>query len=134
MRVLAEIEAAAIPQVLVMNKVDLLPDGFIDPGAVQSRALGDAGRELHAAAVGISALGGTGLDELLKAIDERLPFDPVVEATFRFDVSDGARIAMVHAHGRILDSRFGEDFCELRAEVPESFRSRLAGFVVPSSS
>jgi GTP-binding protein HflX len=131
-RVLAEIEAAAIPQVLVLNKLDQLPEGDADPGSVRSRALGEAGRELHAPAVSISALHGNGLDALLRLIDGRLPFDPIVEATFRLPVSDGARIALVHASGRVLASQFGADFCELRAQVPESVRNRLAGFIVPS--
>ena len=132
LRVLGEIEAAAIPQVLVLNKVDLLAEGYGDPGAVRSRVLGEAGRQLHAPAVGVSALAGTGVDGLLRAIDETLPFDRIVETTFRFKVSDGERIARVHASGRVLDSQFGEEYCELRAEVPESLRSRLAAYIVPA--
>jgi GTP-binding protein HflX len=130
LRVLAEIDAGAIPQVLVLNKLDLLPDGYEDPGAVRSRTLGETGRELHAPAIGASALDGTGMDGLLNSIDQALPVDPIVETTFRFNVSDGARIARVHAAGRVLDSHFDDVFCELRAEVPESLRSRLAEFVV----
>jgi GTP-binding protein HflX len=131
-RVLAEIDAAAIPQVLVLNKLDLLPDNGDDPGAIRSRTLGEAGHELHAPAVGVSALKGAGLDGLLKAIDQTLPFDPIIETTFRFKVSDGARIAQVHAAGRVLESHFDDELCQLRAEVPESLRTRLAEFVVPA--
>jgi GTP-binding protein HflX len=130
MRVLGEIDAAGIPQVLVLNKLDLLPGGDHDTGAIRSRTLGESGREMQATAAGVSALSGEGVGGLLKAIDQALPFDPIVEATFRFKVSDGARIARVHAAGRVLHSRFDDAFCELRAEVPESLRIRLAEFVV----
>jgi GTP-binding protein HflX len=132
LRVLADIEAAEVPQILVLNKVDLLPEGEADAGAARTRALGDAGRSVNAPAAAISAMRGTGIDGLLKTIDDALPFDPIVETIFRFDVSDGARIALVHASGRVLDSRYDPEFCELRAEVPASVRDRLSAFVVPA--
>lgn len=133
LKVLEEIEAASIPQVLVLNKVDLLPQSEVDPGAAGARALGDAGRQMHAPAVAISALSGNGLAGLLKVIDEALPFDPLIETRFRFAASDGAHIAMVHASGRVLDAEYGPEECELRAEVPESLRTKLAQFVLPTS-
>jgi GTP-binding protein HflX len=129
--VLGEIEAGDIPQVLVLNKIDRLPEADLaDAGAVRNRALGEAGRELHAPAVGISALTGAGIDGLLAAIDESLPFDAVVETTFRLPVSDGRRIALLHASGRVLEARYTGDYAEFRAEAPQSLVRRLAEFVV----
>jgi hypothetical protein len=36
---------------------------------------------------------------------------------------------MLHELGRVLDVRYGETFCDVDAEVPESLRQRLAAFV-----
>src|SRR5689334_20339054 len=53
--VLAEIGASAIPQILVMNKLDLLP-GDPDPAALGRRLLGDSGGAAPPRAVAISAV------------------------------------------------------------------------------
>jgi GTP-binding protein HflX len=130
-KVLDEIEAGAIPQVLVLNKIDRLPDGGQgDAGAARSRAVGEPGREIHAPAVGISALTGAGIDGLLEAIDKALPFDTVVETRFRLPVSDGQRIALLHAAGRVLEARYDEEYAEFRVEAPQSLVRRLEEFIV----
>ena len=36
---------------------------------------------------------------------------------------------MLHELGRVLDVRYGEKFCNVDAEVPESLRQRLAAFI-----
>jgi GTP-binding protein HflX len=119
-RVLAEIKAAAIPHVMVLNKIDRLAEGQGSLSAIRV--------ESSAPAVRVSALTGAGIDDLLKAVDKVLPFDPLVETTFRFPLSEGAGIAMVHAAGRVLETRYDAEFCELRAEVPESLMKRLSEF------
>jgi GTP-binding protein HflX len=124
-RVLAEIGAEGAPQILVVNKVDRLEDHDFD--ALCRRLLGDA-REAHAAtrAIPVSAATGEGLDRLLAAIDDLLPFDPVVRARFEFSLSDsGARLAMLHEFGRVLETRYEEETCLVEAEVPESVRRRM---------
>src|SRR5947209_6302503 len=72
--VLAEIGAAGIPQLLVLNKLDRLEQADLDVESTGRRLL--AGHE--ARAVAISALRGEGIDRLLGIIDEVLPFDPLV--------------------------------------------------------
>jgi GTP-binding protein HflX len=124
-RVLSEIGAEAAPQILVVNKVDRLADRDFD--ALCRRLLGDA-REAHAAtrAIPVSAATGEGLDRLLAAIDDLLPFDPVVRARFEFSLSDsGARLAMLHEFGRVLETRYEQEVCLVEAEVPESVRRRM---------
>jgi len=111
LKVLAEIDAAAIPQLLVLNKVDRLPE---------AEAHVDATRR-----VAISALTGYGIDRLLGAIDEVLPFDPIVRTHLRLPLSDGARISMVHDLGRVLETRYVGDSCEMEVEIPESLLRRL---------
>jgi GTP-binding protein HflX len=132
-KVLAEIGAAEIPQILVMNKVDRLPAGEVEAGGeggaetVARRLLAGAGMTAETRAVGISALTGAGMDRLLRIIDETLPLDPVVRARFRLPLGDGATMALLHEYGRVLETRYGEDWCEVESEIPESLKRRLAG-------
>lgn len=129
LQVLAEIDAGTIPQLLVLNKVDRLPAAETDVEAARRRLLGDSGTAAGARAVAISALTGRGIDGLLAAIDEVLPFDPIVRVRLRLPLSEGARISMVHDLGRVLEKRYEGDACEMDVEIPESLRRRLAGFV-----
>jgi GTP-binding protein HflX len=113
-KVLAEIEAQSIPQILVLNKVDRLPGEAV-------------ARHFPAPAVEISALTGAGVDRLLAAIDEALPLDPIVCATLRFATADGASLALLHEFGRVLQTRYSEDGGEVEVdvEIPESLKRRL---------
>jgi GTP-binding protein HflX len=124
-KVLAEIGAAAVPQIVVMNKVDRLPSGAGDTAAIRSRLLSESVRHPDTRAVGISALSGAGIDHLLEAIDEALPLDPIVRSTFRLPVADGATLAMLHQFGRVLEVRYEGEYCDVDAEVPESVARRL---------
>jgi GTP-binding protein HflX len=108
-----------------MNKLDRLPDGEADPGALKRRLLGDSTGDVDARAVAISALSGSGMDELLAAVDDALPVDPVVRAKFRIPAGDGATLAMLHEFGRVLSTKYVEDQCEIEAEAPESLMRRL---------
>ena len=124
-KVLAEIGAAEIPQVLVMNKIDRLPEGEGDFEALRRRLLGGEGGTPEAHAVAVSALTGTGVDRLLARIDEMLPLDPIVRTTLRLPLGDGATLALLHEFGRVLDTRYEQDHCQVEAEIPESLRRRL---------
>jgi GTP-binding protein HflX len=115
-KVLAEIGAAEIPQILVLNKIDRAPPG---------RLLSEAGGRQHTRAVGISALTGEGTDQLLAAIDEVLPVDPIVRQTFHLASGDGATLALLHEFGRVLETRYVGEDCEVEADVPESLKRRL---------
>jgi GTP-binding protein HflX len=125
-KVLAEIGAQSIPQILVMNKLDRLPGKIsdADAAALGRRLLGDAAAETQA--VPISALTGQGLEHLLAAIDQQLRLDPVVRAHFRVPLAEsGATLAMLHEFGRVLGVRYSGHECEIEAETPESVRRRL---------
>lgn len=130
LKVLAEIDAASIPQLLVLNKMDMLPEAGTDVEAYRSRLLGDSGAAAESRAVAVSALTGQGIDGLLAAIDEVLPFDPIVRARLRVPLGESARISMVHDLGRVLDTRYVGDACEMEVEIPESLRRRLARFII----
>ncbi len=131
-KVLHEIGAAALPQLLVLNKMDQLPGTGIDPETVRQRLVGEASPEKPVRAVAISALSGTGIDALLAAMDEVLPFDPVVHATFRFPIEEGAKISLEHDRAKVLATRYENGYCEMEAEVSESLMRRLAAYTVGS--
>ena len=123
LKVLSEIGAGRIPQLLVLNKADRLPAGEPQPGSnIASR--------VNAPSAVISALTGAGMDDLLRKIDEILPFDPVQRVHFRFPLAEGANIALLHELARVAEIRYSADCCEVDADVPESLRLRLAEFVL----
>jgi GTP-binding protein HflX len=127
LEVLVEIGASHSPQLLVLNKIDRLPPGQADIEILRNRMLSGSGHSRGIRAAGVSALTGEGLPELLRLIDEVLPFDPLVRARFRFRASDGASIHLLHEFGRVISTRYEDDQCIIEAETPESLRNRLAG-------
>lgn len=126
-KVLAEIGAGEAPQVLVLNKVDLLEAAGGDAEAVRQRVLG--GVALNARAVALSARTGLGLDRLLEVVDEVLDLDPVLPATFYFPFRDGAEIHLLYEHSVVTARRYHSDGCIIEARVPESLIRRLGRYV-----
>jgi GTP-binding protein HflX len=129
LEVLAEIGAGQIPQLLVLNKIDRLPDGSADAVHMAQRLGVPTASTLSAPSVAISALTGEGLDRLTETIDRVLPFDPVLRVQFRFPVEEGAGMSLVHELGRVLDVRYSERSCDIDAEVPTSLKQKLERFV-----
>jgi GTPase len=127
LKVLAEIGAAGIPQILVMNKMDRVPGSEADPATLARRLLGGHGAQSPTPAAGIAALTGAGMDRLLETIDEVLPLDPIIRTTLRLSSGDGATLAMLHEFGRVLSTRYLDEdgSVEVEAEVPESLKRRL---------
>lgn len=123
--VLTEIGAAAIPQILVINKMDRFSGGAADSESMRRRLLSGTGSHHEARAVAVSALTGEGVDGLLSLIDTVLPLDPIVRTTLRLPAGDGATLALLHEFGRVLSTRYEDDSCEVDAEVPESLKRRL---------
>jgi GTPase len=128
---LAEIGAAATPQILVLNKADLIP-GDPDAAALARRILGDPEQQ-PAGAVAISAATGAGFEALLQKIDEVLSLDPLSACVFRFPISEGAPLHLLHEHAQVLATRYSGDTCEVEANVPESIRRRLERYLIPDS-
>lgn len=112
LKVLAEIGAAEIPQLLVLNKMDRV--GAARP--VLERPM---------RSVEISALTGAGIDGLLAAVDEMLPLDPIVRSTLRFSAGDGATLALLHEFGRVLATRYEGELVEADVELPDSIRKAI---------
>lgn len=124
-KVLSEIGAAEIPRLLVLNKIDLAPEAAVDPQAWAARAGGPA----PVGAVAVSARTGQGLDRLLEAIDRTLASDSLETVTFRFPAGEISHLSRLYEFGRVLAVRYDERGCEVRAEVPRSWRARLAAYV-----
>jgi GTP-binding protein HflX len=130
LKVLAEIEAGAAPQLLVLNKTDLLPQGQADADALRCRLMAGVESKTETRAVALSARTGRGIERLLKVTDELLPLDPVTRATFRVPAGDGATLNLLHELGRVQAMRYEGADCIVEAEVPQSLRNRLAPYVI----
>jgi GTPase len=126
---LNEIGAASTPQILVLNKADLIGE-HPDVAALARRILGDPEHQ-PAGAVAISAATGAGFAGLLEKIDEILSLDPVSPFVFRFPISEGASLHLLHEYAQVSSIRYDEDGCEVEAMVPESIKRRLERFLVP---
>ena len=117
-KVLLQLGLSARPRLHVLNKIDRL-----DPEI----------RKVMSATNGkvyVSALDGTGLQELLQRVDETMPVDPVQRLRLSIPLADGRKLALVHGLGRVLHSEVRDSKMVLDAEVPESLVRRLR--LVPS--
>jgi GTP-binding protein HflX len=117
--VLAEIDAARVPELLVYHKADLAPD--------------EAGRlvRTHPGSVAASSRTGEGIDDLLVAIGDRLrAATEVVELLVPYDRGDV--LASVHREGEVLVEQADELAMRVRARLDEAAATRLRDFVVPA--
>jgi GTP-binding protein HflX len=111
--VLHEIEAAEIPELMVFNKVDLATPATVD------RLL-----ERWPGSVAVSAVTGTGVDELVARVGDRLrSLSPVVELVIPYDRGD--LLAAAHRAGEIIDERPGEGGMYLRGRFDEASIGRF---------
>lgn len=115
--VLAEIGAAAVPELFVWNKVDL------------DRPTATRLATSHPGSVVVSARTGEGVDDLLQAVSDRLrAMTPVVELDVPFERGDV--LAEIHREGEVLVESAGERSMSVRARLDDAARARLAPFVV----
>ena len=111
--VLAEIGAAGVPEIVVINKAD-----SADLIEVKGLCLAESG------SVVVSARDGTGMAELLAAIEGALPRrDLEVRALVPYGRSD--LVARVHREGEVLVLQHGDRGTELTARVPPDLAAAL---------
>jgi GTP-binding protein HflX len=127
--VLTDIGADQTRQILVLNKMDQIGSAS-DTENLEQRILGEVKTGARTEAVPVSARTGLGFDALLQAIDRALPLDPVSRQRFLIPAGEGAPIHLLHERAKVLSSRYRGDVCELEAEVPESIKRQLSGYVV----
>lgn len=115
--VLEEIGAAAIPQILVVNKLDAL-------STAEERRL----QNLWPEAVLISARAGTGLGELLSEIADALS-KGLVTLTLNIPYERGDLVAAAHRLGEVVEEKHDEAGTILDVRLPERVTARFAEFV-----
>jgi GTPase len=114
--VLAEIGAAEVPELIVINKSDAA-----DPIVVERL------RHREKNCVLISARTGAGLDELRDVLEEALPHrDREVRALVPY--SRGDLVARAHEEGEVTRVGHGADGTELEARVPPALAAELEQF------
>jgi GTP-binding protein HflX len=114
--VLGEIDAARVPELVVVNKVDAA-----DPIAVARL------RHLLPGAVFVSARTGEGVEALREQIAAALP-DPAVSVRVLLPFTAGALVSRVHAEGTVLQEEHTAEGTLLSARVPADLAGALAGF------
>lgn len=116
-KVLAEIGAKEVPQLMVFNKIDLLPG--IEPHIQRD----ENGRPVK---VWISAQSGAGIELLHTAMSEILAGSMAVE-TLRVAPQQAKLRSQLYANGFIEAEQIDEDgFYELRVKLPRSDLDRLS--------
>jgi GTP-binding protein HflX len=127
--VLADIGADQTRQILVLNKMDQMESAASDTESLAQRILGEVKASARTEAIPVSARSGAGFSELLQAIDNALPLDPVSLQRFRIPAGEGSLIHLLHEHARVLASQYRDDILEVEAEVPESVKRRLSEYL-----
>ena len=118
-KVLEEIGAGEVPELLVINKSD-----ESDP----SQLLMD-----YPDSIAISARSGDGIDKLLSSVaDELRSVWDVVELAIPFD--KGEVLAQVHREGQVLEERVTEEKMYVQARLDSLSRSRMASFILESEA
>jgi len=119
--VLAEVGAERVPELLVVNKIDVA-----DEESLLSL------KRLWPEAVFVSARTGAGLDDLRAAVEARLPH-PAVEIDVRVPYERGDLVARVHERGEVLRSEHTDEGTELLVRVDEMLAAELAPFAVTAA-
>jgi GTP-binding protein HflX len=115
--VLNEIDAGQVPELIVINKADVA-----DP-----HTLAELTRH-HPGAVVVSARTGLGIEELLTAIEKRLPsLLEDVDVLVPYDRGD--LVSRAHRQGEVVSVEHGETGTRLVAKVPRALAGELQAAV-----
>lgn len=105
---LAELEVDQLPQLIALNKIDLLPEGA-DPRA---------NLDLLHPAVPVSAVTGEGIDELLGAVEAAM-VRYLRPLTVLLPYDRGDLISLLHERGQVDSEEHRGDGVEIFARIPE---------------
>lgn len=122
-RVLSQLDAGDKPQVLVLNKCDLLDRGTRERVVERERFAGGSG-----SVVGVSAKTGEGLGRLLATVDRILSVGRVVRKRLRLPYSEGRVLAMLYRRGRVLDRQDGDTAVDVDVELTPMLADQLSQF------
>ena len=109
-QVLEEIGVGQKPRLLVLNKVDLVPDGLRD--------------HYEHGHVAVSALRGVGLDRLLAAVAQTVG-SPAKKISVTLPSARGDLIAMARRDGEVLSEEYSDGVVAMRARVSPAVAGRL---------
>lgn len=121
--VMAEIDAADLPELLIVNKVDALTSLGAEAAEEVRRLV--AG---HAGSITVSARTGQGIDELLATMGDRLRVaDRVVELVIPW--ARGDVLAAVHREGEIVGEDAGEVSTRIHVVLDDVGKARFREFL-----
>lgn len=115
--VLDELGTAERPQMLVLNKVDLVDE------AQRGRLL-----KVYSEAIEVSAVTGFGLDELVERIERRLAAN-FVKLKLTVPYAKGDVVQHLHDTGKVLSEEHREDGTHLEVEIPKAELPKVSRFV-----
>ncbi|MGH1506309.1 MAG: GTPase HflX [Acidimicrobiales bacterium] len=119
--VLGEIGAAELPELVVFNKADKVgPDGEV--GVVERLV------RQHPGSVGVSAVTGEGVDDVLQAISDALRADTKVYELF-VPWDRGDAIAAAHREGEVQTEETGEKGMTMVVRLESASAKRMAEFI-----
>jgi len=119
--VLGEIDALAVPEVIVVNKIDTAD-------AMTLTRL----RHALPGALFVSARTGEGIEQLRLAVAGALP-DPAVSVRVLMPFTEGALVSRVHSEGTVLEEQHMADGTHLHARVYPDLAGVLAPFAAVSA-
>lgn len=120
--VLAEIDAAQVPEIIVVNKID----------AADPITLARLRHDLPGA-VFVSAATGEGIAALEEAIAAALP-NPEVLVDVLVPFTEGALVSRVHSEGTVLEEEHSEAGTRISARVGPELAGALDGYAVPAGA
>ncbi|MFM1784280.1 MAG: GTPase HflX, partial [Actinomycetota bacterium] len=115
-QVISEVEASAVPELVVLNKADLVSE------ETQVRLRG-----MIPGVMLVSARTGLGMEELEVAIAQLLP-KPDQEFFGVLPYSRGDLVSRIHLQGKVIELQYKESGTEVRAMVKPELYSELKDF------
>jgi GTP-binding protein HflX len=115
--VVKELGAFGKQTLMVFNKIDALTDNDLI----------DVYTKKFPGSVAISARKGTGVSELVQALEDELGAWRL-RSRFRIPQSEAGLIAEIHRVGHVLELRYEGEFAEIVAHTPPELQQKLAPF------
>jgi len=124
--VLKDIDAQAVPELVVINKVDVAQPEVVDAVMRAEQRRGNR-------VVLVSARTGEGIADLVTVLDELVPrIDVCIDVLVPFN--DGRLVARIHELGEVLTEEHTGDGTHITAKVPRRVAGELAAYAVAGVS
>ncbi|MDD3534701.1 MAG: GTPase HflX [Candidatus Cloacimonetes bacterium] len=117
--VLQSIGASQIPQILVLNKSDLIDDNLVKLLSLH-----------HQGAVAISAVEGSNIPQLLEAVEKQLLDNQIL--SLKLPYAQTALVSRLHEIGKIETEDYREDGIYLKVKLPAKERHWVEEYILES--